>query len=177
VPPAISGGTLVMKVAHPSAIVSQAVINGTGTLNIEPIDTNFTSATTTSTDLLFSTGGGSLGGFNLGRTGNTANITLNSMPSAGANPNRVLNISITGSQGYYGGNVTLASGAESEFTAWGNGATLTLSGISSVNILAPITVSGANSSIAIKTSQSTTDGSNAGYYNFGLSASRALVAG
>jgi filamentous hemagglutinin family protein len=157
----ISGGTLTLQVAHPSAVVSQAVINGTGTLNIEPIATNFTSAVNTSADLLFSTGGGSLGAFNLGRTGNTANITVNSTP----------NMAITGSQGYYGGNVTVANTADATFTSWSNGATLTLSGTTSVNILAPISVTNANSSIAIKTSQGTTAGSNVGYYGFGLSAS------
>ncbi len=156
----INEGALTLKVTHPNVIVPQAVINGPGTLNIEPSSTGFSSNVTTSRHLLFSTGAGSLGSLNVGKIGNTANITLDSMAG----------INVSGSQGYYGNNVTLSSGAAASFTQWGNGGTLTLSGQDSVHILAPITVSNANSSIAIKTSQSTSAGSNAGYYNFGLGA-------
>jgi len=155
----INEGALTLKVTHPNAIVSQAVISGPGTLNIEPSSsTGFSSNITTSTHVLFNTGGGSLGSFNLGEIRNTADITLDTM----------VGVNVSGSQGYYGNNVTLASGAAASFTQWGTGGTLTLSGRDSVHILAPIRVSNANSSIAIKTSQNTSSGGNSGYYNFGL---------
>jgi hypothetical protein len=89
-------------------------------------------------------------------------MTLNSLPAG---------ISVSGSQGYYGGNLTLPSTASSNFTNWSNGGTLTLSAVNSVFILAPISVSNANSGVAIKTSQGTAAGSNVGYYKFGLSES------
>jgi filamentous hemagglutinin family protein len=163
---AIAAGTLTLRVAHPTAINAAAVISGAGTLALENSNasstTGFSSAVTSSSSLLFNTGGSSLGGLILGRTGNTADMTLDSLP---------VGIAVTGSQGYYGGNVTLASNASANFTNWNNGGTLTLSATNSVSILAPITVSNANSSMAIKTSQGTAAGNNVGYYNFGLSAS------
>jgi hypothetical protein len=162
----ISGGTLSLMVTHPNVIVSQAVFSGAGTLAIEPSNassaTSFSSAVTTSTDLKFNTGGSTLGGLTIGKTGNTVNITLNSLAA---------NLSVTGNQTYIGGNITIPADATSSFTSWDKGAVLTLSGINSVNILAPISVTNDNSGIAIKTSQNSSAGNNVSYYNFGLSAS------
>jgi hypothetical protein len=136
------------------------VFSGAGTLAIEPTATNFTSAVTTSTDLKFNTGGTTLGGLIVGKTGNTANITLNSLAA---------NLSISGSQTYIGGTVTIPTNATSSFTNWNSGGVLTLSGIDAVNIWANISVTGDNSGVAIRTSQNSANGSNVSYYNFGLS--------
>jgi autotransporter-associated beta strand protein len=160
----ISGGTLNLMVTHPNVIVSQAVFNGAGTLSIEPSNassaTSFTSAVTTSADLKFNTGGTTLGGLIVGKTGNTANITLNSLAA---------NLSIAGSQTYIGGTVTIPTNATSSFTSWNSGGVLTLSGIDAVNIWANISVTGNYSGVAIRTSQNSANGSNVSYYNFGLS--------
>jgi autotransporter-associated beta strand protein len=159
----IAAGTISLRVAHPTDINAAAIFSGAGTLSLENSNsgstTGFSSAVTTSSDLRFSTGGSALGGLVVGRTGNTADITVDGLPNT---------VAITGSQSYFGGNVTVPASANTSITNWSNSGTLTLSAYTSININAAISVSGTGTSgVTLMTNQ----GGTGGNYGFGLTAS------
>jgi autotransporter-associated beta strand protein len=158
----IQAGTLALRVANPTAIDAAAVFSGAGTLAIENSNANsatgFTNAVTLSSDLLFNTGGSSLGGLTIGRRGNTADLLLDALPSG---------LSVTGSQSYYGGTVTIPVNANANIVTRNNAGLLTLSAQTDVSILSSVRITGTGG-VAIETSQNSATGGT-GNYSLGVS--------